>query len=217
VTEPPRPAVAGKQNTALIVGVAVGAVLLCVAAICVVGVGAFTIPRLLAGAETPEATATGPRTPATAPGSSRTPATRSPSPAVSRLGPPPAAIGDCIVVGTDGSYVGQGNCNGSRGTYRVLSVDASRGPCADPESGDWITAEGYKLCLERHLVRTFCYKFPKGRGWIVGAPRCQEPGTVMIVDIVPGGTNGDRCTRDLRWNHWYSFTHPTVAYCVMKY
>lgn len=130
--------------------------------------------------------------------------------------PPPAKIGQCIVVSEDGDFRGVGNCNGTRGTYRVVSVDYDQGACADPKSA-YIGEDGYRLCLERHLVRNYCYKFPKGNGWIVGASKCKAKGTVHIVDIVPGATNDRNCTRDYRWNRWYRFTHPTVVYCVMQY
>ncbi|MGK5518209.1 hypothetical protein ACSNN9_02520 [Micromonospora sp. URMC 107] len=130
--------------------------------------------------------------------------------------PPPARIGQCVVVSVAGSFQGIGNCNGSSGTYRVVSVDYSQGQCADPGSA-YLTERGYRLCLERHLVRLRCYRFPTGDGWIVGAPKCKAKGTVHIIDIVPGATNGNSCTRDQRWNRWYRFTNPTVVYCVMKY
>ena len=130
--------------------------------------------------------------------------------------PPPAKIGQCIVVNEEGDFLGIGNCNGSRGTYRVVSVDYSQGDCADPESA-YITEDGYRLCLELHLVRNYCYKFPKGDGWVVGAVKCKAKGTVHVIDIVPGGANGDRCTQEYQWNRWYRFLHPTVVYCVMEY
>ncbi|NBE79628.1 hypothetical protein [Micromonospora rubida] len=130
--------------------------------------------------------------------------------------PPPAKIGQCVVVSEKGSFQGIGNCNGTRGTYRVVSMDNSQGTCADPDSA-YITEAGYRLCLELHLVRFYCYKFPKGSGWVVGATKCKAKGTVHIIDIVPGASNGNRCTRDRKWNRWYRFLNPTVVYCVMKY
>ncbi|NUT36841.1 MAG: hypothetical protein HOV79_27620 [Hamadaea sp.] len=132
--------------------------------------------------------------------------------------PPPAPVdvGDCISVDTAGSFQGVGNCNGSRGTYKVLSVDYRQGTCSDPES-PYITVDGYRLCLALYLVRTYCYKFPSGPGWVVAAPKCKAKGTVHVIDIVPGASNGNKCTNDYKWNRWYRFTHPTVVYCVMQY
>jgi len=130
--------------------------------------------------------------------------------------PPPAKVGQCIVVSATGDYQGLGNCNGSRGTYRVISSDYAQGTCSDPAS-PYITVDGYRLCLELYLVRTYCYKLPKGNGWVIAAPACKTKGTVHVIDIVPGASNGDKCTRDYKWNHWYRFTHPTVVYCVMQY
>ncbi|WP_213455509.1 hypothetical protein [Rhizomonospora bruguierae] len=130
--------------------------------------------------------------------------------------PPPAKIGQCISVSDKGDFQGIGNCNGTIGTYKVVSVDYSRSSCADRDSA-YITVSGYRMCLELHLVRNFCYKFPKNSGWVVAASKCKAKGTVHIIDIVPGASNGNRCTQDYKWNRWYRFTHPTVVYCVMQY
>ncbi|MBB4962556.1 hypothetical protein [Micromonospora polyrhachis] len=130
--------------------------------------------------------------------------------------PPPAKIGQCIAVSEQGDFQGVGNCNGTRGTYRVLSVDYERNDCANPKAA-YITEDGYRLCLELHLVRFYCYKFPKGNGWIVAASKCKAKGTVHIIDIVPGAANDRQCTRDYKWNRWYRFTDPVVVYCVMQY
>ena len=130
--------------------------------------------------------------------------------------PAPAKVGDCIGVDEAGDFVGIGNCNGSKGTYRVLSADSAQGTCSDPLS-PYITENGYRLCLELYLVRTYCYKFPQSSGWVVPASACKAAGTVMIVDIVPGADSDKNCTKDYQWNRWYRFTHPTVVYCVMQY
>ena len=130
--------------------------------------------------------------------------------------PAPARVGECIGVDEAGTYLGTGSCNGTKGTYKVLSVDYSRDTCADPES-PFITEDGYRLCLEVYLVRNYCYKFPSGSGWVVAAPACKAKGTVHIIDIVPGASNANSCTRDYKWNRWYQFLHPTVVYCVMQY
>lgn len=130
--------------------------------------------------------------------------------------PAPARIGQCIGVDTGGNFLGIGNCNGTSGTYQVVSVDYDQRACADP-GAPYITVTGYRLCLEHHLVRFFCYKFPKEEGWVVHAPKCKAKGTVHVIDIVPGASNSAGCTRDRKWNRWYRFTHPTVVYCVMQY
>ena len=130
--------------------------------------------------------------------------------------PAPVAVGQCIAVDEAGGFLGVGNCNGSSGTYRVLSVDAAQGTCSDPES-PYITVRGHRLCLALYLVRSYCYKFPKGSGWVVAASKCKAAGTVLVVDILPNANNGDNCTRDYQWNRWYRTTHPTVVYCVMQY
>ncbi|MEQ4305264.1 hypothetical protein ABNF97_28455 [Plantactinospora sp. B6F1] len=202
------PPVRAKSNGPLIIGLIGGLLALCLLGVCGVAVAAVVINK---GEDSPQATAGGVtpppeevRTTAPAPPPSPTPP------------PPPVAIGQCVAVDAAGNLLGIGNCNGSSGTYRVVSVDYGRNPCADP-GGPYITEDGYRLCLEHHLVRYFCYKFPKGDGWVVHAPKCKAKGTVHVIDIVPGASNGNKCTRDLRWNRWYRFTHPTVVYCVMQY
>lgn len=205
---PPQPQ---KRNGPLIIGLVGGLLALCLVGVCGVAVvGAVVVnrgktdgpkdnPRVAAGStySPPEAVPT------------TTPAPPPPPPA-------PARIGQCIGVDTDGNFLGIGNCNGTSGTYQVVSVDYDQRSCADPES-PYITVNGYRLCLEHHLVRFFCYKFPKGQGWVVHASKCKAKGTVHVIDIVPGASNSDRCTRDRKWNRWYRFTHPTVVYCVMQY
>ncbi|MFK0247227.1 hypothetical protein ACIQUM_21245 [Amycolatopsis azurea] len=142
----------------------------------------------------------------TTPTTTATPTTKSPE--------PPASVGDCVVVDSGGRFVAIGNCDGSRGTYQVNSV-RYQGSCVDTESPS-IVKDGYRLCLEIHLVRERCYVIP-ARGWITGAPRCREPGTISVVDIVAGAANDSACTRRYQWNKWYSFDHPQVVYCVMRY
>jgi len=145
-----------------------------------------------------------------------TPPTRTPTTPTTTTRPPspPADVGDCVVVDSGGRFVAIGNCDGSRGTYQVNSV-RYQGSCVDTESPS-IVKDGYRLCLEIHLVRERCYVIP-ARGWITGAPRCREAGTVSVVDIVAGATDGSACTRRYQWNKWYSFDHPRVVYCVMRY
>ena len=217
----PPPAVPPKKgNTPLIIGVVAGVLALCLLGICGVVVAAVTVfndkdsQRNQAGGSslpTPYETRYDPpnveRTTYSPPADVTT--TKAPP-------PPPAKIGQCIVVSESGSFQGIGNCNGTRGTYRVVSVDYEQNTCADSESG-YITEDGYRMCLELHLVRFYCYKFPKGRGWVVAASACKAKGTVHVIDIVPGASNGNRCTRNYKWNRWYRFTHPTVVYCVMQY
>ncbi len=206
---PPAPAPRPKNNNSLIIGLVVG-----VLALCMLGtVGVFGGIYFLNNKRTPGTHALAPDdTPAAA-------NTYAPLPtqATTRALPPaPVRVGQCIAVDEQGDYLGIGNCNGTSGTYRVLSVDSAQGSCADPQSS-FITVDSYRLCLEPYLVRTYCYKFPQGNGWIVAATACKAKGTVAVVDIVPNASNGDSCTRDYKWNRWYRFTHPTVVYCVMQY
>ncbi|MFG3420919.1 hypothetical protein ACIBTZ_21850 [Micromonospora sp. NPDC049460] len=224
---PPEPGMAAPpsappKRNGLIIGVIAGVLALCLLGTCVVAAGALVVSNMGDdGRPTNVADGSSPVPSPTTPSPPSTEETYSPPEEEDRTTeaappPPPAKIGQCIVVSEDGDFLGIGNCNGTRGTYRVVSVDYDRGACADPESA-YITEDGYRLCLELHLVRNYCYKFPKDDGWIVGASKCKAKGTVHVVDIVPGASNGDRCTRDYRWNHWYRFTHPTVVYCVLKY
>jgi hypothetical protein len=208
---PPAPAPPPKNNTPLIIGLVVGVLALCMLGTVGVVVGGIFFlnnkrtpgTHALAPDDRPSSTA---NTYPPLPTQATTPA----------LPPAPVTVGQCISVDEQGDYLGIGNCNGTSGTYRVLSVDSSQGSCADPQS-PFITVDGYRLCLELYLVRTYCYKFPQGNGWIVGATACKAKGTVVVVDIVPNASNGNNCTRDYQWNRWYRFTHPTVVYCVMQY
>ncbi|GAA3448886.1 hypothetical protein [Dactylosporangium matsuzakiense] len=202
-----------KSNAGLIIGIIAG-VLVLVAGVCVAGVlafGAYRHDRAASYAEDQ-----GPLSAATRDDTYAAPTTKAAPTTPAAPPPAPARVGDCIVVDEAGAYLGPGNCNGTQGTYKVLSVDYSRDTCADSQS-PYLTESGYRLCLELYLVRTFCYKFPSGPGWVVAASACKAKGTVHVIDIVPGAANGNNCTRDLKWNRWYQFTHPTVVYCVMQY
>lgn len=208
---PPAPS---KSKTPLVVGLIAGALALCLVGVCGAGIAAFFVfgddKSPSAGIPTPAGQETGYAYPTEAYSPETIQTTEAAPP------PAPVDVGDCISVDTSGTFLGLGNCNGSRGTYKVLSVDYAQGTCSDPQS-PYITVDGYRLCLALYLVRTYCYKFPKGSGWVVAAPKCKAKGTVHVIDIVPGASNGNKCTNDYRWNRWYRFTHPTVVYCVMQY
>ncbi|MBE1490008.1 hypothetical protein [Plantactinospora soyae] len=199
VVPPPAPP---KSNGPLIIGLVAGFLALCLIGVCgVVAVG-MAIENRKDNTRTTAGSTYAPPEPLP---------TTTPAPP-----PAPARIGQCIGVDAGGGFLGVGNCNGSSGTYRVVSVDYDRRGCAEPGM-PYITENGYRLCLEHHLVRFFCYKFPKDEGWVVHAPKCKAKGTVHLIDIVPGASNGNKCTRDRKWNRWYRFTYPTVVYCVMQY
>ncbi len=205
-----------KSKTPLILGIVGGVLALCLVGGCVGAIGWFT----LKGKSTPSSLTASPSfhldDPSPFPSFDDEPSPESLPTTEAAKPPAPVKVGDCISVDESGSYLGLGNCNGSRGTYRVLSVDGEQNTCSDSES-PYITVDTYRLCLELYLVRNYCYKFPKGSGWVVGASACKAKGTVHIIDIVPNASNGDRCTKDYKWNHWWRFDHPRVVYCVMQY
>ncbi|WP_155390947.1 hypothetical protein [Catellatospora paridis] len=202
-----------KNNTPLIIGLIAGVVVLCLVGLC----GGGLAYNYLNDDESPAAGGPSLSTQQTGrPAPSDLYSPPEVVPTTEAALPAPAAVGDCISVDVKGAFLGLGNCNGSSGTYRVLSIDRAQGTCSDPD-GAWITTGGYRLCLELYLVRNYCYKLPTETDFAVAATKCKDKGTVHIVDIVPGGANGDKCTKDYKWNHWYRFTHPTVVYCVMKY
>jgi hypothetical protein len=130
--------------------------------------------------------------------------------------PPPVNVGDCIEVGGTGALVGSGDCDVFHMPYRVTAVKDGFAICDDPESAS-IIEDGYQLCLEIHLAERYCYYIPEQGGWVTPAPVCRAPGSSHVIDVVPGATNDRKCTRRLQWNWWYSFTHPNVVYCVMRY
>ncbi|GAA4243123.1 hypothetical protein GCM10022255_000860 [Dactylosporangium darangshiense] len=210
---PPGPPPPPKSNAGLIIGV-IGGVLVLVVGVCVAGVLGLTYFRDKATSQAEDRAPVSAATRDPYPVDTYTPPAKVPT---TQAPPPaPARVGECIGVDEAGTYLGTGSCNGTKGTYKVLSVDYSRDTCSDPES-PYITEDGYRLCLELYLVRTYCYKFPSGSGWVVAAPACKAKGTVHVIDIVPGASNGNNCTRDYKWNRWYQFLHPTVVYCVMQY
>jgi len=204
---PPPPS---KGNGPLIIGLVGGLLALCLVGVCGIAVLGVAISN---SKDSPRTTAGSTYSPPEAAPTTTPPPLPPPPPPPA---PAPARIGQCIGIDAGGNFLGIGNCNGTSGTYRVVSVDPDQNTCADPDAPH-ITEDGYRLCLERHLVRYFCYRFPKGAGWIVHAPKCKAKGTVHLIDIVPGASNSARCTRDRKWNRWYRFTHPTVVYCVMQY
>ena len=135
--------------------------------------------------------------------------------------PAQAAVHDCIAVDTSGYMTGTGSCSDGGTPYVVTEVVDGLGPCSDPDAS-FTPSGGYLLCLEVNLVLNHCYEFPEGAsggvdGWITAADACKAPGTVHVIDIVPGVDNGDYCTTDYEWNHWYGFYAPDMVACVMKY
>lgn len=162
------------------------------------------------------------RTSSTYGSSTYTPSYRTPSytytytpPTTTVRPPPPVNVGDCIEVGSTGALVGSGNCDVSHLPYRVTAVKDNYASCDDRESPS-IIEYGYQLCLEIHMAESYCYDIP-AEGWVTPARACRTPGSSHVIDVVPGATNGNKCTRKLQWNWWYPFTHPNVVYCVMRY
>ncbi|MFD0596806.1 hypothetical protein ACFQZ4_34930 [Catellatospora coxensis] len=198
-----------EEQHSLIIGLIVGVVLLCVIGLC----GGGVVYNLV-NDDSPAASPSPSQAGRPSPSDRYSPPAEVPT--TEAVLPAPASVGDCITVDKTGDFLGLGNCNGTRGTYRVLSVDRAQGTCSDPD-GPWITTDGYRLCLELYLVRNYCYILPTDTEFAVAAPKCKAKGTVHIIDIVRGGSNGDKCTNDYKWNHWYRFLHPTVVYCVMRY
>jgi hypothetical protein len=132
-----------------------------------------------------------------------------------------AAVNDCIAVDSGGYFTGTGSCADGGTPYTVTEVVEGTQTCSDPEAS--FTPSGdYLLCLQVNLVETYCYVFPEGDsggvdGWITVASACEAPGSVHVIDIVPGADNGDLCTDDYEWNYWYGFVTPHMVACVMKY
>lgn len=132
-----------------------------------------------------------------------------------------ASVNDCIAVDSGGYFTGTGSCSDGGTPYTVTEVVEGTQTCSDPDAS--FTPSGdYLLCLQVNLVETYCYVFPEGAsggvdGWITVASACEAPGTVHVIDIVPGADNGDLCTDDYEWNYWYGFVTPHMVACVMKY
>jgi hypothetical protein len=139
------------------------------------------------------------------------------------LVPAEAAVNDCIAVFDDGSFWGTGSCSEGGAPYEVVEVVDGFSSCTDTEVGSVVSGD-YLLCVQPHLVETYCYVFPHEPGggidgWITPADACEAAGTVHVIDIVPGvSDNGaDYCTTDYEWNRWYGFYTPEMVACVMEY
>lgn len=135
--------------------------------------------------------------------------------------PAAAAVHDCIAVDSAGYMLGTGSCADGGSPYTVVEVIEGTASCSNPDHS-YTPSGGYLLCLEANLVLNHCYVFPQGAsagldGWITVAGACKAPGTVHVVDIVPGATDGDSCTDDYEWNYWYGINAPVMVACVMKY
>jgi hypothetical protein len=132
--------------------------------------------------------------------------------------PPPAGPNDCVAVTSAGDFLGTGSCVDGGAPYLVTEVLDSTGVCADP-GGAWIIEGSHILCLQLNLVETYCYVFPAAgtSGFITPAGACEAPGTVHVIDVVPGATDDSGCTTQFEWNRWYAFTSPQMVVCAMVY
>jgi hypothetical protein len=133
------------------------------------------------------------------------------------LQPAEAEVHDCIAVTSDGYFNGTGSCNSGGTPYTVTEVVDGSSSCSNPEAA-YTPSGDYLLCLEVNLVLNYCYVFPTGvNQFVTVASACEAPGTVHVIDIVPGVDTGDYCTNEYEWNRWYSFTAPVLVACVMEY
>lgn len=144
-----------------------------------------------------------------------------PTTTVATTVPAQASVGDCVAVDTTGSFLGVGSCSDGGAPYKVVDVVDSPDACS---AESWYTSSGDQaLCMEVNVLLNYCYVFPKGAtsggldGWITAASDCHVPGTVHVVDLVAGATNGDSCTQTYEWNYWYELRPPQMVACVMEY
>lgn len=146
-----------------------------------------------------------------------------PEPATSTTprAPAQAAVGECIEVTPNGNVLSKGACSPAGPPYKVTAVVDSPQECPSPNAGATPSGD-YLLCLELNLFETYCYVIPESgdggwSGFITPATACEASGTVHIIDIVHGASNGDACTRDFQWNRWYGIPAPQGVICVMEY
>lgn len=139
------------------------------------------------------------------------------------LQPAEASVSDCVSVDSAGTFLGTGSCSEGGATYEVIEVVEEFESCSSIGVGEIVSGD-YRLCLQPHLLETYCYDFGLDandvmNGWITPAGECELPGTVHVIDIVPGITdNGsDYCTTDYEWDLWYSFDLPQMVVCIKKY
>lgn len=133
--------------------------------------------------------------------------------------PPPtpaqAAVNDCVQVTSAGDFVGTGSCTDGGTPYMVTEVLPLSGSCSNGNAS-YISSGDFLLCLQVNLNETYCYVLPE-QGWITPASACQAPGTVHVIDIVPGATSDSACTTSYQWNRWYNIPYPQQIVCVMSY
>lgn len=86
--------------------------------------------------------------------------------------------------------------------------------CSGATSGS-IGDGAHRYCVVENLAETYCYTIPS-QGWITPS-QCRVPGSVHVVDIVPGASDGSACTRDYVWTRWYHFPAPGVVACVNEF
>jgi hypothetical protein len=128
--------------------------------------------------------------------------------------PAPAAVSECISVSSSGGFLGTGSCAEGGAPYRVLEAFDGVASCADPDNSIAVSGT-WSFCVEVNLVENYCYSIPDF-GWITPST-CEAPGTVHVVDIVPGATTDSACTQEFQWNRWYAFESPIMVACVMAY
>ena len=144
-----------------------------------------------------------------------------PIPDEPELLPAEADVHDCIAVDSGGYLLGSGSCADGGTPYTVVEVVEATQSCSNPEHS-YTPSGDYLLCLEINLVLNHCYVFPEGPnggldGWITASGTCQAPGTVHVIDLVPGASDDANCTTDYEWDYWYGITAPAMVACVMKY
>jgi hypothetical protein len=132
--------------------------------------------------------------------------------------PAQAELNDCIAVSYSGDFLGTGSCVDGGAPYVVTEVVDTGIGCSNSEAA-WNDDGYHRLCLEVNLVENYCYDFPDpgSTDWLVPALACEEPGTVAVIDIVPGAVDDSGCTTQFEWNRWYAFTAPQMVACVMEF
>lgn len=203
---PPPPGPPQRNNTGVIVGVVV--------AVLVIIAGAVVVLVTKGGSS--DDTATGTSTSA----SSSTTADRSTTsdyPSTTRsttTSAPPTPqfqVNDCLFGVPDNPQ--RGDCTNGGSPYKVFNIPSSD-QCGTDEAS--IRRSGVTYCITPNLTVNYCYTTPKQGEWLHVASACRAAGTMVVVDVVPGVNDKDKCHSQNFNASWYYFA-PRLTVCYNQY
>ncbi|MDF0528797.1 hypothetical protein P0W64_07585 [Tsukamurella sp. 8F] len=119
-------------------------------------------------------------------------------------------VNDCLYGVASDPQVG--DCGNGGSPYRVVKIMPVGQTCADDQPS---VSRGRSYCLAPNLNVNYCYSSPARGGWIQPAARCNAPGTVTVVSVVPGKKDDKLCRG--AWTKSYFYSNPALTVCVKEY